>query len=222
MKSNHLPIRIVIADDHLIFREGFKLLLNNQPELALVGEADNGKSLLALIEKTAPDIAFVDIKMPDMDGIETCKKIKVNGITTKVIALSMFNDDYLIVEMLEAGAYGYLLKNTDRHEILAAAKAVHMGHNYYCDSTSNKLAKLIASNRYQPHKPTKQLKLSIRETEVLTMLCNQLTNKEIAEKLNISFRTVETYRLSLLEKTDSKNVIGLVVFAIRNGYYTIY
>jgi DNA-binding NarL/FixJ family response regulator len=83
------------------------------------------------------------------------------------------------------------------------------------------LAKLIAANRYQPHKANKQLKLSIREIEVLTMLCDQLTNKEIAEKLNISFRTVETYRLSLLEKTNSKNVIGLVVFAIRNGYYTI-
>jgi DNA-binding NarL/FixJ family response regulator len=187
----------------------------------LVGEADNGKSLLALIETTSPDIAFVDIKMPEMDGIEACKKIKANGITTKVIALSMFNDDYLIIEMLEAGALGYLLKNTDKHEVLAAAKAVNMGHNYYCDSTSNKLAKLIAANRYQPHKATKQLKLSIRETEVLTMLCNQLTNKEIAEKLNISFRTVETYRLSLLEKTDSKNVIGLVVYAIRNGYYTV-
>ncbi len=221
MNSNHFPIRIVIADDHLIFREGFKLLLNNQPELALVGEADNGKSLLALIEKTAPDIAFVDIKMPEMDGIETCKKIKANGIATKVIALSMFNDDYLIIEMLEAGALGYLLKNTDKQEVLAAAKAVNMGHNYYCDSTSHKLTKLIAANRYQPHKPTKQLKLSIRETEVLTMLCNQLTNKEIAEKLNISFRTVETYRLSLLEKTDSKNVIGLVVYAIRNGYYVV-
>lgn len=221
MNSNHLPIRIVIADDHLIFREGFKLLLNNQPELELVGEADNGKSLLALIETTSPDIAFVDIKMPEMDGIEACKKIKANGITTKVIALSMFNDDYLIVEMLEAGALGYLLKNTDRHEILAAAKAVNMGDNFYCTSTSNKLVKLIATNRYHPHKPAKQLKLSIRETEVLTMLCNQLTNKEIAEKLNISSRTVETYRLSLLEKTNSKNAIGLVVYAIRNGYHTI-
>ncbi len=221
MNSNHLPIRIVIADDHLIFREGFKLLLNNQPELELVGEADNGRSLLALIETTSPDIAFVDIKMPEMDGIEACKKIKASGITTKVIALSMFNDDYLIVEILEAGALGYLLKNTDKHEVLAAAKAVNMGDNYYCDSTSNKLAKLIAANRYQPDKPTKQLKLSIRETEVLTMLCNQLTNKEIAEKLNISFRTVETYRLSLLEKTNSKNVIGLVVYAIRNGYHSI-
>ncbi|MEI6265296.1 MAG: response regulator transcription factor [Sphingobacteriia bacterium] len=221
MNANQFPIKIVIADDHLIFREGFKLLLNNQPELTLVGEADNGKSLLTLIEKTAPDIAFVDIKMPEMDGIETCKKIKANGTTTKVIALSMFNDDYLVVEMLEAGAYGYLLKNTDRHEILAAAKAVNMGDNYYCNSTSNKLAKLIAAKRYNPHKPSKQLKLSIRETEVLTMLCDQLTNKEIAEKLNISSRTVETYRLSLLEKTDSKNVIGLVVYAIRNGYYTV-
>jgi DNA-binding NarL/FixJ family response regulator len=221
MKSKHNPIRIVIADDHLIFREGFKLLLNNQPELALVGEADNGKTLLELIEKTSPDIAFVDIKMPEMDGIESCKKIKAKGIDTKVIALSMFNDDYLIIEMLEAGAYGYLLKNTDRHEILAAAKAVNMGDNYYCNSTSNKLAKLIAANRYQPNKATKQLKLSIRETEVLTMLCNQLTNKEIADQLNISSRTVETYRLSLLEKTNSKNVIGLVVYAIRNGYHKI-
>lgn len=161
MNSNYFPIKIVIADDHLIFREGFKLLLNNQPELELVGEADNGQSLLELIETTSPDIAFVDIKMPEMDGIEACKQIKANGITTKVIALSMFNDDYLIVEMLEAGALGYLLKNTDKQEVLAAAKAVNMGDNFYCASTSNKLAKLIAANRYQPHKPAKQLKLSI-------------------------------------------------------------
>ncbi|KAF0240269.1 MAG: LuxR family transcriptional regulator [Chitinophagaceae bacterium] len=220
-KKQKLPIRIVIADDHQIFREGFKLLLNNQPELLLVGEADNGKSLLKLIEETLPDIAFVDIKMPEMDGIEACKIIKTQMFETKVIALTMFNEDYLIIEMLEAGAYGYLLKNTNRDELLNAAKAVQEGKNYYCSSTSNKLVKLIATNRFHPHRQLKANKLSVRETEILKMVCEQMTNKEIGEKLGISNRTVESYRETLLQKTASKNAIGLVVYAIRNGIFKI-
>ena len=213
------PVRIVIADDHHIFREGFKLLLKDQHELELVGEADNGQTLLELVKGKAPDVAFVDIKMPLMDGIEACKAIKNNYPNTKVIALSMFNDDYLILEMLEAGALGYLLKNTNKEEVNHAAKAVHEGKNFYCSSTSVKLAKLIAAKRYQPYNRKKIIKLSGRETEVLHMICEQLINKEIADQLGISTRTVESYRETLLQKTDSKNAIGLVVYAIRNGIY---
>jgi DNA-binding NarL/FixJ family response regulator len=213
------PVRIVIADDHQIFREGFKLLLKEQHELELVGEADNGQTLLKLVKEKAPDVAFVDIKMPLMDGVEACRAIKKDYPATKVIALSMFNDDYLILEMLEAGAWGYLLKNTNKEQVNYAAKAVYEGKSFYCSSTSVKLAKLIAAKRYHPYSRTKIIKLSGREIEVLQMICEQFINKEIADQLGISTRTVESYRETLLQKTDSKNAIGLVVYAIRNGIY---
>src|SRR6187455_2078520 len=118
----YVPIRIAIADDHEIFRNGFKLLLKNQNELELAGEAENGKELLEVIDSHQVDIAIIDIQMPVMDGIETCKIITRKHPTCKVIALSMFNDDNLIVDMLEAGAKGYLLKNTNKNELLLAAQ----------------------------------------------------------------------------------------------------
>src|SRR5258705_10066762 len=131
----YTPIRIVIADDHEIFRNGFKLLLKNQNELELVGEAENGKDLLAVVSEQQPDVVVTDIKMPVMDGIAACKIIKKIHPAIEVIALSMFNEDNLIVDMLEAGARGYLLKNTNKHELLLAAKTVHEGNTYYCTAT---------------------------------------------------------------------------------------
>jgi DNA-binding NarL/FixJ family response regulator len=217
MNQYFKSIRVVIADDHAIFREGFKLLFKNQTDLALVGEAENGKELLQLCNDEHPDVAFVDIKMPVMNGIEACKELRKTNPHIKVIALSMFNDDYLLIDMLEAGANGYLLKNTDKHEMWRAVTSVYKGDNYYCDSTALKLAKLIASNRFHPHQQTKVVRFSTRETEVLKMLAQQLTNKEMAEKMDVSVRTIETYRETLNEKTNSKNSIGAVIYAIRHG-----
>lgn len=221
MNYQYAPIKIAIADDHEIFRDGFKLLLKNQPELELTGEAENGKELLAIASKEEPDVLIVDIKMPVMDGIATCKVIRQQFPNMQVIALSMFNDDNLIVDMLNAGARGYLLKNTNKHELLTAVKTVYEGGTYYCSATNLKLAGMIASSGTNPHRMKPVKKFSRRELEIIQLICRQQTNKEIATNLGISIRTVESHREKIQEKTDSKNLAGVVIYAIRHELFTV-
>lgn len=221
MTARHNPIRLAIADDHEIFREGLKLLLKNQRELELVGETENGAELLELASAQQPDVLLVDIKMPVMDGIEACKKIHALHPQMKVIALSMFNDDNLIIDMLEAGAKGYLLKNTNKQELLQAARAVHEGSTYYCAATSAKLTKMIAESKFNPHRNHPVKRFTARETEIIRLICDQKTNKEIATLLNLSIRTIETHREKIQEKTEAKNSIGVAIYAIRHGIYKV-
>ena len=221
MKYHYTPIKIIIADDHHIFREGFKVLLKNQHEVELVGEAEDGKELLEMATQQQPDVAIVDIKMPGMDGIEACKNIRKRFPDMKVIALSMFNDDNLIVDMLEAGAKGYLLKNTNKNELIQATKAVHEGNTYYCSATSTKLAKMIAESKFNPYRNHPVKKFTIRETDIIKLICEQFTNKEIATSLGLSIRTVESHREKIQEKTAAKNSIGVVIYAIKHGIYQV-
>lgn len=221
MNYTYSPIKIVIADDHEIFREGFKLLLKNQKELELVGEAENGKELLDLAASQSPDVAFVDIKMPIMDGIQACKHIKKRFPDMKVIALSMFNDDNLIVDMLEAGARGYLLKNTNKNELLQASIAVHEGNPYYCMATSSKLEKMIADSTFNPYRNQPKTIFTTREIDIIKLICQQKTNKEIGDMLGLSFRTIESHREKLQEKTSSRNSIGVVIYAIKHDIYQV-
>ena len=187
MNYNYTPIKIAIADDHHIFREGFKILLKNQPELELVGEAEDGRELLEIAQQLQPDVVVIDIKMPVMNGIETCKHLCRRFPEIKVIALSMFNDDNLIVDMLEAGAKGYLLKNTNKHELLQAVKAVHEGGTYYCTATSAKLTKMIAESKFNPYRSQPIKKFTPRETDIITLMCKQYTNKEIARQAPVKY-----------------------------------
>lgn len=217
----YAPIKIVIADDHEIFREGFKLLLKNQQEVQLVGEADNGRELLDVAAKQQPDIVITDIKMPLMDGIEACKAIKAKYPDMQVIALSMFNEDNLIVDMLEAGARGYLLKNTNKHELLQAVRAVYEGSTYYCMATSGKLTRMIAESKFNPYRNQPVKKFTPREMEIIKLMCEQHTNKEIATLLRLSIRTVESHREKIQEKTGARNSIGIVIYAIKNDLYEI-
>jgi len=221
MNYGYTPIKIAIADDHAIFREGFKLLLKNQNELELVGEADDGRELLQIVDLHQPDVVIIDIKMPVMDGVETCKQLIKKYPDINVIALSMFNDDNLIIDMLEAGARGYLLKNTNRDELLLATKTVFEGNSYYCLATSAKLTKMIAESRYNPYRNQPAKKFTAREIDVIRLICEQQTNKEIAIKLGLSIRTVETHREKILEKTGAKNMIGVAVYAIKQGIFEI-
>ena len=210
-------IKLIIADDHEIFRDGFKLMLSKFPEIKLVGEAANGRELLELIEKENPDVILTDIKMPVMDGIEATKKIAALYPDKGVIGLSMYDDDELIIEMLEAGAKGYLIKNAGKDQIIEAIKTVYNDEPYYCRTTSNKLTQMIAKSRFNPYKKTEKAEFSEREKEIIDCICDEMTNKEIGDKLFISVRTVEGHRLKILEKMNVKNTVGLVVYAIKNG-----
>ncbi|MET0242168.1 MAG: response regulator transcription factor, partial [Flavitalea sp.] len=190
-------IRIVMADDHEIFRDGFRLMISRQDDIQLVGEAGDGKELVELVATLRPDVVVTDIKMPRMDGIEAAKTILQNHPDIGVIGLSMFDEEDLIIDMLEAGAKGYLLKNADKHEVAEAIRTVYQEEPYYCKHTSARLAQMIAKSKFNPYKKNKKIEFSEREIEIIRLICQELTNKEIADQLFLSIRTVEGYRLKI-------------------------
>jgi DNA-binding NarL/FixJ family response regulator len=221
MKSFYCPIRIVLADDHEIFRDGFAGLLKKQDEIQLIGEAADGKELIIITEKLKPDVILTDIKMPNMDGIEAAKILTQKFPHIYVIALSMFNDDNLVIDMMEAGAKGYLLKNAHKTEIIEAIKAVHKQEMYYCKQTSNKLIQLLAKSKSDFHKEQVRPKFTSKEIEVISLICQQCFNDEISKQLYLSVRTIEGYRKKIQEKMMVRNTAGIVVYAIKNGIYKI-
>ena len=185
------PIRLVIADDHEIFRDGLALMLSKQEAITLVGQAGDGKELIQLVADNQPDLVLTDIKMPRLDGIAAAKYLLQQYPHLKIIALSMFEEENLIVEMLEAGAKGYLLKNADKKEILEAILTVHAGNIFYCKHTSARLASLIVRSKFDPQKKDPSLLFTDREREVIRLICRQYTAQEIGVQLFLSKRTVE-------------------------------
>lgn len=216
------PIRIILADDHEIFRDGFKAMIKKQPSVALIAEASNGEELVELTRTLQPDVVVTDIKMPKMDGLQATKILSSEFPALGIIALSMIDEENLILEMMEAGARGYLLKNAHKDEIVEAIKAVNGGLIYYCDGTSAKLTRMIAKNERIPFiRRTPKPEFSEKEINVIQYICQEMTNKEIADKLNLSIRTIEGYRDRILEKIGARNSAGVVVYAIRNNIYSI-
>ena len=214
-------IRILLADDHEIFRDGFRVMLKKQKEFALIAEAANGKELIETALQCQPDVIVTDIKMPVMDGIEATKRLQELLPQVNVIALSMFEDEHLIVDMLEAGAKGYLLKNANKEEVFEALKTVAQGGTYYCNHTSQKLARLIATSNYNPAKKADKEVFTDRELEVIQLICQQYATKEIADKLGLSPRTIESHRVKIMEKMDVKNTAGIVIYAIRHKIFVL-
>ena len=212
-------INVVIADDHEIFRDGLKLVISKSPHIKLVAEAANGSELVELVLAHHPHVVVTDIKMPIKDGIEATRIIKEKAPEVGVIGFSMFDEDDLIMEMLEAGATGYLLKNADKEEVLEAITTVYQEETFYCKNTSKKLAMMIAKSKFNPYSKKKRPEFNDREQEVIQLICQELTNKEIAEKLFMSVRTVEGYRLRIQEKMGVKNTVGLVIYAIQHDLF---
>lgn len=217
MITTQNDIRILIADDHEIFRDGFKLMLSKRNEIKLLGEAENGRELVNLVKENKPDVVITDIKMPLLDGIEASRQISSQFPDIGIIGLSMFDEDDLIVDMLEAGAKGFLLKNAGKDQIVEAIHTVYEGNPYYCKSTSNKLTRMIAQSRFNPYIRKTKVEFSEREREIIQMIVQEMTNKEIAERLFLSVRTVEGYRLTVMEKMEVKNTVGIVIYAIKQG-----
>lgn len=213
-------IRLVIADDHEIFRDGLALMLSKQQNIELIGQAENGKQLLSLVRELQPDVVMTDVKMPVMDGIEATRSLLAENPDLQIIALSMFDEENLIVDMLEAGAKGYLLKNADKQEILDAIHSAYEGKPYYCHHTTSKLASMISKSRFNPYKKRDPLVFTDREKEIIRLICQQLTAQEIADKVFLSKRTVEGHRTRILEKMNVKNTAGVVIYALRHRLVT--
>ena len=218
MENKVLPnITLVLADDHELFRDGLKLMLSKHKEIHIVGEAENGEELIELVHKLKPDVILTDIKMPVMDGIEAVKKITKQDPDAAIVCLSMFDEETLIMEMLEAGAKGYLIKNSDKKEIYDAIVSVYHRQPYYCHSTGPKLLKMIAGSEYNPYRKKNVEEFVDKEIEIIKLICKEFTNKEIADVLFLSIRTVEGLRQKIMDKMDVKNMVGLVVYAIKHG-----
>jgi DNA-binding NarL/FixJ family response regulator len=213
-------IQLLIADDHEVYRDGLKSLLAKSPDLNVIGEASNGKELIALCHTSPPDVILTDIMMPVMDGIEATQLITRYFPAVRVVALSMFNQDNLILDMLNAGAMGYLIKNAHKTEILDAISSVYRNTPYYCKSTSMKLARLIGSSHFGP-KAKDKIHFSEKEIEIIHQICEEKTSKEIADDMHLSVRTVEEYRQRIKEKMEVKGTTGIVIYAIQNNLYKV-
>lgn len=221
MNNKIEPIRIVLADDNEIFRDGFQIMIRKEPTIELIGQAENGQELIQLVTKLNPDIIITDIKMPVRDGIEATKALHRLFPEKGVIAFTMFDEDSLIVDMLEAGARGYLLKNATKTEILDAIRVVQRKGIYYCDSTNAKLARMIGESKFEPLKKNTRPEFNEKEIEIIRLICQQLANKEIAQRMFLSVRTIEGYREKIQEKMGARNSAGIVIFAIKYGIYKI-
>jgi len=214
-------IKLGIVDDHKIFRNGLKATLEDCEDFDLILEASNGKELVGLLASKTPDVLLMDIKMPEMDGIQTAAYVHQHFKNIKILALSMFNEDKYIVDMMKAGASGYLLKNAEPEEIIEAVLTVYHKGFYFNEHLSITLIKQLVGNDHAENIPHNKADLNEREIEVLKLVCQECSNQEIADKIFLSVRTVEGYRARLFEKTGSKNLVGLVIYAIKRGIINV-
>jgi DNA-binding NarL/FixJ family response regulator len=211
-------IRCVIADDHKLFRQGVIFSLSGYEQLAMVGEAENGQQLIEMLSDTRPDVILMDLKMPGMDGIEATRYIHQHYPDIRVLVLSMYDDEKFIVHLMETGASGYLLKNAEPEEILAAIEASHANGYYFTDMINRAMLKKIVTRKHFSPTFNHEIQFTDREKEVLRLICQEYTAPEIAKMVFLSPRTVEGIRAKLIEKIGVKNTAGLVMYAVRNGF----
>jgi two-component system response regulator NreC len=205
-------IRILLADDHAVVRQGFKMILSVHPDMEIVGEAGNGREAVQLAEELRPDVIVMDVAMPELNGIEATRRVTEAVPHSRVLALSMHKDSVYVREILRAGARGYLLKDAPAGDLVAAIRALASGEGYLSPAVSNAVL-----DDYRKHVTNPIDLLSSREREVLQMLAEGKTNKEIAVILNLSVYTVDAHRGRIMEKLNLHSINELVRFAVRNG-----
>ncbi len=209
-------IKILLVDDHQIVRDGIKaMLLPVKDEIEIAAEASNGAEAVQMIEKEPYDVVLMDINMPELNGIDATEIIKKRHPATRILALTMHAEEGFIVNMIKAGADGYILKESGRDELVNAIKAVRGGKKYYSNEVSVTMINSMLSDKPSATKVVGDL--SKRELEVLQLIVDGFTNMEIADKLFISNRTVDTHRRNLLQKLNVRNTAELVKFALKNG-----
>jgi DNA-binding NarL/FixJ family response regulator len=205
-------IRILLADDHALVRHGFRMILAAQPDMEIAGEAGNGREAVELAQKLKPDVVVMDVTMPELNGIEATRRLIELSPRSRVLALSMHKDAVYVREILRAGARGYLLKDSADSDLLAAVRAVAKGEGYLSPGVSDAVL-----SDYRRHVTDPLDLLTTREREVLQLIAEGKTNKEIATSLNLSVYTVEAHRGRLMEKLNLHSTGELVRFAVRSG-----
>lgn len=219
MATSKNKIKIVIADDHQIFIEGIRALVKDSDKVALVGEASNGEQLLNMLKTKDVDVVLMDVSMPTVNGIEATQKIKAGFPNVKVLGLTMVEDAKQISEMMKSGASGYLLKTTGKLELVDAILKVHAGERYLSNEVSLKLIDRMINHTDSSSESKSERNPSItkREQEIIKLIADELTNEEIARRLNNSPMTIITHRKNLLRKLNVKNTAGLVKYAVQHG-----
>ena len=205
-------IRILLADDHSVVRQGFARILESEPDLEVAGEASSGRAAVELADSIKPDVVVMDVTMPELNGIEATRRICKSHPRVRVLALSMHKDQVYVREILRAGAAGYLLKDAPDYELVAAVRAVSQGQGYLSPGVSEAVL-----SDYRKHVSDPLDLLSSREREILQMLAEGKTNKEVATALNISVYTVDAHRGRIMEKLNLHSIGEMVRFALRNG-----
>jgi DNA-binding NarL/FixJ family response regulator len=221
LKETDKTINVIIADDQHLFLDGLRMLLADYKAIRIAGEAANGEEVLDLVVKAKPDVIITDIHMPVMDGVELTKELQKYYPEIKIIALTGLEEDHYVVDMLEAGAKAYLTKHAKKEKLVEAIYAVLGNANYFCERTSMKLLRKIAGSKIKVEITENASLLTPMEKQVVLLICEELSNKEIASRLDIVTKTVEGYRYKIYEKTGAKNAVGLVFFAIRSGLFKL-
>lgn len=214
-----MSIKIVLCDDHQIIREGLRSLLEKQPDMSVVGEGVNGLDAIRLAREKKPDIMVLDIGMPELNGIAATRRIFEDSKKIKVLALSMHSDQHFVTEMLEAGASGYMLKDSAFSELANAIRTIMVGGLFISPRIAGNVLEQF-SQRANPSSRKKshhKVELSQRESEILQMISEGKSSKDIAQTINISIKTVETHRQHIMQKVGAHNVASLTKYAIREG-----
>ncbi len=205
-------INIVLADDHVLVRNGIKAMLESDTEITVVGEAGNGMEALEAAKSLKPDILVLDIRMPEMTGLEATAKLNEYSPETKAVILSMHDSEEYVIQALDAGAFGYMLKDTDKIEFIKALKQVHKGNRYFSGSVSNVLTNRLLTQKSGVRKSESEdhYNLTKKEKEILRMVIDSKQNKQISEALDISVRTIETHRFNIMKKLGVNNAVDMV------------
>ena len=210
-------IRLLLADDHAVVRSGLRMLLEAQPDMTIIGEAETGQEAIRRVAELSPDVVLMDIEMPGMNGIEATRRIKANAPASAVLALTMYEDDQYFFEMLRAGASGYVPKRAAPDELASAIRAVSRGEVFIHPSLAGRLVQDYLQRRDVDVQEPVAGDLTPREQEVLTLIAQGLSNNEIADQLVISAKTVDRHRENIMRKLNLHNRVDLVKYALRKG-----
>ncbi len=212
-----MSIRILLADDHQMVREGLRSLLEKEDDIEVVGEAEEGRKAVELVREMQPDVVVMDITMPKLNGVEATRQIVSEFPQTKIIALSMHFSKIFVVNMLKAGALGYILKGDPSEELVEGVRTVSGGGAYFSPKAAKIVTEVLANPL--PDSPLDVLKL--REREVFQLICEGKNTKQIALELHVSIKTIEATRRKIIEKLDAKSIPELVIIAIENGVISL-
>jgi DNA-binding NarL/FixJ family response regulator len=215
-------IRIIVADDHEIYRDGLVATLQAKEGFEVIASCQDGDQLIRATQRLNPDIIITDLRMPVKTGVEAIKAIHVSHPGIRCLALSTFDNEFMIVDALESGALGYITKSMPKIELFEAIESIQRGLPYYCQSTSHKLVRMIAGSFFNPYSKEKRGLFTEAEKHVIKLICEDKSVKEIAAILFMSERTVENHRSKLFKKMNVKTTAGIAIYAIKHSLYFIY